>query len=77
MKKTTKTDEAIRIAKPTRSYKKHYLVTLNPFYLLDCYGSLMERAKFMICPNGMISRQSYQMEECKPGKKPIPVPKCH
>ena len=31
MKKTTKTDEAIRIAKPTRSYKKHYLVTLNPF----------------------------------------------
>ncbi len=30
-KKTTKTDEAIRIAKQTRSYKKQYLVTLNPF----------------------------------------------
>ena len=70
MKKTTKNDEAIRIAKLARSYKKHYLVTLNPFYLLDCYGNLMERAKFMICPNGMISQQSYQIGECKLEKRP-------
>ena len=76
MQKTTKTDEAIRIAKPARSYKKHYLVTLNPFYLLDCYGNLMERANCMICQNGMISQQSYQTGECKLEKKPQPVTKC-
>ena len=59
-KKTTNTDQAIRIAKQTRSYKKHYLVTLNPFYLLDCYENLMGHASFMIRRNGMIPPQSYQ-----------------
>ena len=76
MKKTTKTDEAIRIAKPTRSYKKHYLVTLNPFYLLDCYGNLMKRESFMICQDEMIPQQSYQTGECKLEKRPQSVTKC-
>ena len=52
------------------------LVTLNPFYLLDCYGSLMKRASFMICQDEMIPQQSYQTGECKLEKRPQPVTKC-